>query len=176
MIKSFETKRGTIVIREANLADAGQFRELRLFALQESPLAFGQDYETSLDHSPEYWQERLRADDHSVTFVAQHEQTLIGMMGITRRPLPKARHSAKIIGVFVHPDWRGMRIADSMIGMCIEWARMHGVNILKLGVMSTNEPAIRCYERCGFTVYGKEPQAMFYEGQYYDAALMSRLL
>jgi hypothetical protein len=37
MIKSIQTSRGMIIIREANLADAEQFRALRLFALQESP-------------------------------------------------------------------------------------------------------------------------------------------
>ena len=58
MIKSIETKHGTIVIREANLTDVDQYRTLRLFALQESPLAFGQDYETSLNNSPEIWQAR----------------------------------------------------------------------------------------------------------------------
>jgi len=176
MVKSIETKKGTVIIREANPADAEQFRELRLFALKESPLAFGADYETDRNHPPEYWQERLQDDENSVMFVVEHEQTLIGMTGITCRPLPKTKHGAKIIAVFVHPEWRGLRIAESLIDACIDWARAKEMVIVKLGVNAENASAIRCYERCGFTIYGTEPMGTFYNGKYYDGYLMSRLL
>lgn len=176
MIKAIDTSRGTIVIREGTLADVVQYRELRLFALQESPLAFGQDYGTSLNHPPEFWQERLRDDEHAVTFIAEHEQNLIGMTGILRRPLPKTKHSATIVGVYIHPDWRGLRIAASLIDACIEWAGSKGVVIVKLSVNSENTSAIRCYQRCGFTIYGTEPRGTFYNGRYYDGHLMYKVL
>jgi RimJ/RimL family protein N-acetyltransferase len=176
MIKSLSTIHGTIVIREATMVDVDQYRTLRLFALQESPLAFGQDYETSLNHPPELWQERLRDGEYSVTFIAEHEQNLIGMTGILRRPLPKTKHSATIIGVYVHPDWRGLRIAESLIDACIEWAKSKEVVIVKLSVNSENTSAIRCYQRCGFTIYGTEPRGTFYNGKYYDGHLMYKLL
>jgi RimJ/RimL family protein N-acetyltransferase len=176
MIKSFDTKQGTIVIREANLADVERYRILRLFALQESPLAFGADFETSLNQPPGYWQERLKEDEYSVTFIAEHEQTLIGMMGIIRRPSPKTKHSATIIGVFVHPEWRGLHIAEFLIDACTDWAKSKEVVIVKLGVNAANTSAIRCYQRRGFTIYGTEPRGTFYEGKYYDGHLMSRML
>ena len=176
MITVVETKLGTVIIREANSADMEQFRELRLFALKESPLAFGADYETDRKHPPEYWQEMLREDEHSITFVAEHDQTLIGMTGVTCRPLPKTMHSGKIIGVFIHPEWRGLRIAESLIDACIGWARSKDMVIVKLGVNAENTSAVRCYERCGFTIYGTEPMGTFYNGEYYDGYLMSRLL
>ncbi len=176
MIKSLDTPRGTVIIRAATLADVVQYRELRLFALQESPLAFGQDYETSLNHPPEFWQERLRDDEHTVTFIAKHEQNLMGMTGILRRPLPKTKHSATIIGVYVHPEWRGLRIAESLIAACIEWAGSKGVVIVKLSVNAENTPAIRCYQRCGFTIYGTEPRGTFYNGRYYDGHWMYKAL
>ena len=176
MIKSVSTIRGIIVLREANLADVDQYRALRLFALRESPLAFGADYETSLNYLFEFWHERLQDDENSVTFIAEHEQTLIGMMGISRRPLPKTKHSAKIIGVYVHPDWRGLRIAESLIDACIGWARSKEAVIVKLSVNAENTSAIRCYQRCGFTIYGTEPRGTFYNGKYYDGYLMYKAL
>ena len=165
-----------ITIREATLADIEQYRALCLFALQESPLAFGQDYETNLNYPPEYWQERLRNNEHSVTFIAEHEQTMIGTMGIIRRLLPKTKHSATIIGVYVHPEWRGLRIAASLIDTCIEWAKSKHVVVVKLGVNAANTSAIHCYQKYGFTIYGTEPRGTFYEGQYYDGHLMFRTL
>ena len=82
MIKSIETKQGIVLIREANLADIEQYRALRLFALQESPTAFGQDYETSLSYPPEYWQERLCEDEHSAMFVAEKGGQLCHLVAV----------------------------------------------------------------------------------------------
>jgi RimJ/RimL family protein N-acetyltransferase len=43
-------------------------------------------------------------------------------------------------------------------------------------VVTTNAPAIRCYARHGFTVYGVEPEVIFANGVYYDELLMLRRL
>jgi len=176
MIKSIDTPHGTIVIREASMADAIQFRDLRLFALQDSPTAFSGDYQTNLDHPPEYWQNRLREDENSVMFFGEHNGDLIGMTGIYRGYSPKTAHSGKIYSVFVCTEWRGLHIAESLIEACVEWARLKGANIVKLGVNVGNKSAIRCYERCGFNIYGTEPRGTFYNGKYYDGHLMYKML
>ena len=176
MIKSIETSHGTIVIREASMADAEQFRDLRLYALQESPTSFSSDYQTNLNHPLEYWQNRLRDTEEAVTFFAEQEHRLIGMSGIACGYSSKTKHSATIYSVFIHPEWRGFRIAKALLETCIEWARSKEVNIVKLGVNATNTSAIRCYRRCGFTIYGTEPNALLYEGRYYDEYLMFKEL
>ena len=76
----------------------------------------------------------------------------------------------------MRPAWRGLRIADSLIEACIEWARSNNMKIIKLGVSTTSKSAVRCYQRCGFIIYGNEPRGIFYEGQYYDGYLMYRSL
>jgi RimJ/RimL family protein N-acetyltransferase len=43
-------------------------------------------------------------------------------------------------------------------------------------VITPNTPAIRCYARCGFEVYGVEPQAIFYDNVFYDELLMAMKL
>ena len=83
---------------------------------------------------------------------------------------------ALMCGVYVRPEWRGLHLAGALIETCADWARERDVVILKLGVMTNNESAIHCYKRCGFTVYGTEPGALFHEGQYYDEFLMYRSL
>ena len=176
MIKSMQTPKGTITIRDASLADAEQFRELRLFALQESPTAFSADYEINARQSISFWKNRLRPDDHGNIFVAEHEKQLVGMTGIRKGDSSKTRHSAGIWGVYVRPEWRGLRIAEGLIELCCEWAKLREVQIVKLAVMSTNESAIRLYERSGFTVYGKEPLALFYDGQFFNSLMMARSL
>lgn len=171
------TPRGNIMIRQSTIADAANFRELRLGALLDSPTAFSMDYERSAAYPLKHWQDTLTMNqDESAIFFAEHEGQLIGMTGIVRGRSPKTRHGAEIWGVFVSAKWRGLRIAEQLIQTCSDWAVTRGIVILRLGVMANNQSAIRCYERCGFTIYGTEPRALLYEGTYYDEYLMSRLL
>ncbi|NTU56545.1 MAG: hypothetical protein HGA79_09885, partial [Anaerolineales bacterium] len=72
MIKSIPTPKGNVVIRDANLADAEQFRALRLFALQESPTAFSADYQVNLKQPMSFWEGRLTSDEYGVIFLAEH--------------------------------------------------------------------------------------------------------
>ena len=174
MTQSMQTPRGTVVIRAANQADAMQFRELRLEALQDSPTAFSADYQMNVNQPMSYWEGRLSEDDHAITFLAEHEHHLIGLTGIARGRSVKTQHGAGIWGVYVQPAWRGLHIAEALLEACIHWANAREVNIVRLAVVSTNESAIQCYKRCGFTVYGIEPRALYFEGQYYDEFLMCR--
>ena len=176
MIKSLQTAKGTVVIRDASFADADQFRELRLFALQDAPTAFSADLDINRKHSKRFWEDRLRPDPHGIIFFAEHNGQLIGMTGIHRGESSKTKHTAGIWGVYIRPEWRGLRIAEGLIDVCCEWAKLRDVQLVKLAVVSTNKSAIRLYERSGFKVYGTEPQALFYEGNFYDEYLTFRYL
>jgi len=173
---NFETPRGTILIREAQPSDALQFRDLRLFALQDAPTAFSADYQTNLSRPMSFWEKRLQSDENGTIFVAEYENSLISMTGIRRRETLKTQHGADILGVYTHPEWRGLHIAEQILEACASWAKARAVNILKLGVMATNSSAVRLYKRCGFKIYGTEPHDVFYEGKYYDLHLMFKLL
>ena len=170
----FESPRGPINIREATPADVIQYRELRLFALQDAPTAFSADYQVHLGRSMGFWEGRLNFDEYAIIFLAEHAGNLIGMTGIHQKESPKTKHNAEIFSVYVRPEWRGLHIAEALIETCVGWAKLRQVNIVKLGVTTTNTSAVRCYERCCFTIYGNEPRAMLYEGKYYDEYLMSR--
>jgi len=174
MIKSVKTTRGIVVIRQSGLADAANFRELRLGALLDSPTAFSMDYERASHQPMKHWEDSLVMDDmESAIFFAEHDGHLLGMSGIIRGRSPKTKHSADICGVYVAPQWRGQHVAEELIHSCREWAKAREIVILRLAVVATNEPAIRCYERCGFTTYGTEPRSLLYEGKFYDEYLMS---
>ena len=156
MIRSLPTSRGIVVIRQSNLADVASFRELRLEALQDSPTAFSMDYQRSSHYPLKYWEDTLVMDDmESAIFFAEQEGHLIGMTGIARGRSPKTKH------------------AEELIRSCREWAQARQIVILRLAVVAANTSAVRCYERCGFVIYGTEPRSLLYEGKYYDEYLMS---
>jgi len=177
MIHSYTTSRGQIVIREATVADALKFRELRLEALENSPIAFSADYQKNFNHPTKYWEDLLSPHpDESTMFIGEAEAKLIAMTGIMRGNTPKTRHSAWIWGVYVTPKWRGLHIAEEIIHTCTNWAKARDIVLVKLGVASVNQPAIHCYENCGFKLYGTEPRAVLVDGKYYDEYLMFKPL
>lgn len=176
MNRILATTRGTVEIRRAREDDAERFRELRLEALKDSPTAFGADYDSNAAQPPEYWRERVGSTEEKTLYLADHDGALLGMTGIIRNSSRKTRHNAWLWGVYVTPVWRGMRVADELIEACVGWAETGGIVIIKLGVAAINSRAIRCYERCGFSIYGTEPRALFYEDVYYDEYLMARQL
>jgi len=170
-----ETTLNNIIIRPAQVGDTQAFRALRLEALQNHPEAFSSDFEMNVRHPPTYWEKRLRSlGKEDMLYFAAHDNNLIGMCGIYQGNSPKTWHNGNLWGVYVRPQWRGIKIAEALIQKCVEWGQKHGIKIYKLGVVATNLPAIRCYARCGFKVYGIEPQAIFYNDSMYDELLMAK--
>ena len=111
--------------------------------------------------------------EEQALFFSEKDGQLIGMTGIYRSLSKKSLHSAMIWGVYVRPQWRGRHISEKLVRACLKWAKDQGLAIVKLAVVTTNQSAIHCYERCGFTIYGTEPKAINYDGAYYDEYLMA---
>ncbi len=167
-------------VRPTRTSDAPAFRDLRLEALKRHPEAFGADYETCSAWPDAEWENRVErgaGDEHGITYVAESPNgALAGMTGVFRGDGPKARHGGLIWGVYVREAWRGRGVAEALLGACVDWAREHGLRLVKLAVVTTNAPAIRLYVRRGFSVYGVEPEVIFADGVYHDELLMVRRL
>jgi RimJ/RimL family protein N-acetyltransferase len=177
MSRELITSDGLITVRPALPADAERLRGLRIEALADTPEAFAADYAAAVIEPVDAWVERIaknNAQDTGVICVAEIADRLIGMMALSRGHWPKTRHGGMIWGVYVTPVWRGHRVAEALVDECVVWAQAYGVVVLKLGAVTTNTPAIRCYVRCGFTVYGVEPKVIHHDGVFYDELLMVR--
>ena len=176
-VMHINTPRGTVSIRPGLEGDAPAYRDLRLEALHDHPEAFSSDYETYAVKPMSYWVQRLRfdhPDNEVMMYFAAHGEELLGMCGVAYSRARKSRHSAYLVSMYVRPDWRGMGVADELIAASLDWARARGITIVKLGVASSNVPAVLCYLRSGFQMYGLEPQAIHHDGVYYDELLMAR--
>ncbi len=177
MSGSLATVQGLVAIRPAGLDDAAQLYELRLEALAGHPQVFAADYALTAAGGVEAWRERMANNickETGVICTAAVGERLVGMVGIAIDHWPKTCHAAVIWGAYVQAEWRGLHLAEALIEECIAWGRTHGVTIVKLGVVTANVAAIRCYTRCGFTVYGIDPMVIRYDGALYDELLMSR--
>ena len=167
---------GSVTIRPITPADAAAFRELRLEALRTCPLAFTADLAAAEAQPPEHWQERAAAatgEGSQVVMLAEDGGRLVGMTGVYTESAPKVAHIGNVWGVYVRQSHRGRGVGERLMHAAINWARGKGLLLLKLGVETGNAPAIRCYERCGFAIYGTEPMAIRWEGKFYDEHLMA---
>lgn len=174
---TIETPRGPVVIRPTQATDAANYRAMRLEALERHPVAFGSDYESSAARPMEYWHDLMRrgaGGASGITYVAEADHQLVGMTVLALEDYVKLRHSANIYSVYTQAAWRRTGVADALINACLDWARDQRVRVVKLGVAATNTAAIRLYLRCGFSVYGVEPEVIAWDGAYYDELLMAR--
>lgn len=71
MNHSLATTSGMVLIRGAKPTDAAPFRELRLYALQDTPVAFTADYQRNLVQPPQDWEAMLtmHADESTIFLV-----------------------------------------------------------------------------------------------------------
>ena len=177
MTRLLNTSRGEITIRPALPDDAIALYELRLEALATYPEAFAADYDATVADSSNAWAElitKYAQKEQGVICIAVVKGQLVGMTALIRGHWPKTRHSGDIWGVYVNVNWQGLHIAEALIEECIDWAKAHELVVVKLGVTTVNTPAIRCYTRCGFTIYGIAPKVTFENNVYYDDFLMAR--
>ncbi len=176
MSTSIQTSRGTVLVRYAGPQDAARLRALRLEALSTHPEAFSQDYQEAAAKTEEAWTRRLLVDPRQsdeVICVAATGDDLVGMAGLYRFKSEKTKHAGNVWGVYVKPEFRNLHIAEQLIRLCLAWAKEQGLLVAEIGAIADNAAAIRCYLRCGFRVFGVEPQALLWDGIMHDELLMS---
>jgi ribosomal protein S18 acetylase RimI-like enzyme len=160
---------GQINIRQFAADEAMAWRTIRLEALANAPLAFGQSLEDA---------EKLTIDDYRKTvsgpfppFAAFDSATAIGTAGFYILEGPKVSHRGVLWGMYVSPTHRGQGIGRKLITSVIDHARGR-VEQIHLQVLSANITAYDLYRSMGFVPYGVEPHALRYAGRNYDEVMM----
>ena len=90
--------------------------------------------------------------------------------------LPENAHVVQVQGLAVHPDARRRGVAASLLDAAEETLRERGTRKLTLRVLSTNEAAIRLYERHGFVREGTLREEFCINGRFVDDVMMAKQL
>jgi len=166
-----------VEIRLVRPGDGATLKALRLEAITTCTTAFASTVDET--HAKD-WDERAAMCDGTgdqAIFVADHAGQLVGMTGVWRATRPKQMHACSIWGVYVAPAFRRKRVGEALVRAATEWAEgLPGVSVVRLMVVVDNDDAVRCYERCGYTLSGKEIASIDVEGREYDEYLMFRRL
>ena len=161
-----------VTIRVLNPEDAESLVALRLEVAAESELAMGCSFEEEAARPIERFRQQL-GSSFCATFGAFAEGRLVGAASILRSELTSSGHKAVLWGVAVSPLLRRQSVGRRLVESCVHDALAGGVRRINLAVYVSGHAAIRLYESVGFGVYGREPEALYVNGSYYDALLMS---
>ncbi|GAB5527114.1 MAG: hypothetical protein Roseis2KO_49860 [Roseivirga sp.] len=163
---------GDIYIKQLDKGDYEAFAELRTLGLATDPQAFWASKE---EEGPELKQKFADRIAHPFNFSlgAFVSGQLVGIMSFNRYGQYKLSFKGDIVGVYVHPDFRGMKIGDQLLAATIEKAfAIEGVTKLTLTVTASNTTAKGLYEKYGFIEYGFEKRGMRVGDTYYDQFFM----
>ncbi len=99
------------------------------------------------------YEEWVRGEDAAL-LVAERDGRLVGYAMLTVNPPPATWDFGKAVveieTLSVLPDDRGGGVGAALIRATEDWARGRGAETLEVGLLHTNEGALRFYEREGF--------------------------
>jgi ribosomal protein S18 acetylase RimI-like enzyme len=146
--------------------DTDAFVRIRREALESEPLAFAASLEDDRGLDADFVRQSLVETNNSAVFGAFSPE-LVGVVGLYRDGHDKAAHKVHIWGMFVRLAFRKFGIGNALFSTAIRHARgMSRVSQIHLGVSETAEAARHLYERHGFKIWGTEPRALNYQGQF----------
>src|ERR1700761_2096696 len=130
------------------------FKTVRLRALQDTPTAFGSTYAKESLLSENDWEERAGTwnSPRGVCYLGMDDGEPCGIIaGYFDKNDPQR---IWVASMWVAPAHRRTGLGTKLMDAVKAWANAKRVPKLYLMVTSNNTPAMRFYERCGFTFTG----------------------
>jgi ribosomal protein S18 acetylase RimI-like enzyme len=144
-----------IAIEPITPLNASLFKTVRLRALQDAPHAFSATYAKEFQLTDSDWMKRVERwiGETGAGFLAIDEDTACGIAGSFLDQKDATR--AELVSMWISPAHRQRGIGRLLVNSVLHWAQARNARILQLMVTGNNEPALRFYQRLGFTPTGR---------------------
>ena len=131
------------------------FRDVRLRALRDAPLAFGSTYTKESQFSDEEWLQRVTRwnGDRGIGYLVMDGGHACGIAGVLLEEEDGV--CAHLVSMWVARTHRKIGAGRMLINEISDWARQKGANVLRFMVTSNNESALLFYQRLGFSRTGR---------------------
>lgn len=122
--------------------------------------------------------QRLEEGPNSVAIVAVHHGEIIGMIDFHGKTTRKRVNHSGAFGMAVYPKYRGDGVGALLIKALSDWATDHAsIRKIGLAVFSTNENAIKLYNKMGFIEEGRRiNEIQITDGKFIDDIIMYKWL
>jgi ribosomal protein S18 acetylase RimI-like enzyme len=134
--------------------DWQEFREIRVRALADAPMAFGMTLADAEKNTETHWRARLDQGDPVLGVREQDDRPGLVAMGAGWHP-PAQPDRMMVWGMWSAPEARGRGHASALLAWLVEHARARGVTTVELHVTEGNDDARRLYEQRGFVATGE---------------------
>ena len=127
----------------------------------------------TIEAEKKYLEEKIDAEA-TFSIVDSQEDKLIGTIGL--EDINHFRRTAEL-GIFIgDKEYRSQGYGTEAIKLILDYGFNYlNLNNIKLDLMSFNERALKCYQKCGFKEYGRRRECKFINGKYYDSIEMDIL-
>ena len=161
-------------IREATESDAAEILSIRKSIISQNEFFIPISEEFHVDVETQRKKTITNSQQGGVTFVAEDGGRIVGFLVFTRNSMKRLNHTG-LFGMGILEDYCNQGVGTKLLSQLIHWAKIQeGIEKICLGVFSTNERAIKVYEKIGFKEEGREKrQFKFEDGRYADNVLMA---
>ena len=136
---------------ELKVSESKLCKELRLLALKDAPLAFGETLEQALEHDDKYWDlitESMVPPNKQRMFIAKDDGHYIGSVYALEDKNDKT--VGRLAGMWVDSKSRKKGVGKMLVESHQQWAKSLGFKKIRLWVEDPNKIAKEFYARLGF--------------------------
>ncbi len=127
----------------------------------------------TLEGEKKYFEENMDKN-YNFFIVTLDDDKLIGTISLEKYD---AINRTATLGIFIgDKEYRSQGYGTEAIRLILDYGFNYlNLNNIKLDLMSFNERALKCYQKCGFKEYGRRRKCKYINGQYYDMIEMDIL-
>lgn len=125
-------------------------------------------------HYIEYSLQSIQAQNKVLLFVCDGEK-IVGTSHVERSLRSRTRElHVGFFGISLARAYRGDGIGRQLALVIFEEARKNipGLRQIRLDLYAENKPALRLYEKLGFTIVGRIPEGISYKNRFVDKLIM----
>lgn len=164
-----------IIFRQLISTDYDEYKRVRLVSLKQYPDNFGTTYDEELNSKSLKLEEAIKFKGHNnFAFGAfSSEEKIIGICGFVTEPRLKTQHRGEIVHMFVEARYAAQGIGTKILQLVINKAFDNTqIEQIILGVVYTNEKAVKLYKQLGFVEYGRLEKYFKTATQYFTQSFL----
>lgn len=164
-------------IREATVQDASELMQCikSYIADGEYQVMEPEEFDHYV-HKGREWVNAFIEEERSVLLVAEYNTRIIGNLDITGASRKRLSHNG-LVGMGMLNQFRQLGLGSILLQAGIDWAKKHThLERLWLQIIEGNAPAIKLYQKFGFTEEGRQKHFIKTSNGYADNIIMALML
>ena len=138
-----------IIVKELTIDDWQDLKDIRLYALQESPNAFGGSYDEAIEFDDDKWRSYFAYKEGKSVLYGLYDGCKIVGLGNARISNNTPLKSHFYMG-YIHPLYRGLGLSRKLYQARIEWSENNKATEIEVNNRESNKAATAMNQSFGF--------------------------